>query len=140
MQAQLASWRCRVAGGASRVGWKTGFTSPGAQKPPGLDGTVVGHPPQAPVLGPGPSHSLAGSHLVCAEPEVAIHLGRDVPAGADGEAARAAIGALGAAIELVDIDRPPADLEAIPAAHVFPRAVAFGSPGPPGPRPPRGRH
>jgi len=128
MQAQLASWRRRVAGGASRVGWKIGFNSPAAQKQLGLDGTVVGHLTQATVLAPGTSHSLAGSHLVCAEPEVAIHLGRDVPAGADGEAARAAIGALGAAIELVDIDRPLDDLEAILAANVFHRAVMLGPP------------
>src|SRR3989442_608536 len=89
MHAQLASWRSRVAGGASRVGWKIGFNSPAAQKQLGLDGAVVGHLTQATVLAPGTSHSLAGAHLVCAEPEVAIHVGRDVPAGADGEAARA---------------------------------------------------
>src|SRR5205809_319869 len=96
MQAQLARWRRRIAGGAARVGWKIGFNSPAAQRQLGLDGTVVGHLTQATVLAPGTSHSLAGSHLVSAEPEVAIHLGRDVPAGAGGEAARAAIGALGA--------------------------------------------
>ena len=128
MQAQLASWRSRVAGGAARVGWKIGFNSPAAQRQLGLDGTVVGHLTQATVLAPGTSHSLAGSHLVSAEPEVAIHLGRDVPAGAGGEAARAAIGALGAAIELVDIDRPLDDLEAILAANVFHRAVVLGPP------------
>jgi len=89
---------------------------------------VVGHLTQATVLAPGTSHSLAGSHLVCAEPEVAIHLGRDVPAGADGEAARAAIVALGAAIELVDIDRPLDDLEVILAANIFHRAVVLGPP------------
>ena len=128
MHAQLASWRSRVAGGAARVGWKIGFNSPAAQRQLGLDDTVVGHLTQATVLASGTSHSLAGSHLVCAEPEVAIHLGRDVPAGADAEAARTAIGALGAAIELVDIDRPLDDLEAILAANVFHRAVAFGPP------------
>ena len=128
MQAQLASWRSRVAGGAARVGWKIGFNSPAAQRQLGLDGTVVGHLTQATVLAPGTSHSLAGSHLVGAEPEVAIHLGRDVPAGAGGEAARGAIGALGAAIELVDVDRPLDDLEAILAANVFHRAVALGPP------------
>ena len=127
MQAQLASWRSRVAGGVARVGWKIGFNS-ATQEQLGLDGTVVGHLTQATVVAPGTSHSLAGSHLVCAEPEVAIHLGRDVPAGADGEVARAAIAALGAAIELVDIDRPLDDLEAILAANVFHRAVAFGPP------------
>src|SRR5439155_22274723 len=98
MQAQLARWRRRIAGGAARVGWKIGFNSPAAQRQLGLDGTVVGHLTQATVLAPGTSHSLAGSHLVCAEPEVAIHLGRDVPADARGEAARVASGARGAAI------------------------------------------
>src|SRR5205814_9831617 len=68
MRAQLAGWRSRVAGGAARVGWKIGFNSPAAQQQLGLDGTVVGHLTQATVLAPGTSHSLAGSHLVCAEP------------------------------------------------------------------------
>src|SRR5207245_1228809 len=94
----------------------------------GRYGPVVGARPRAAVLAPGPGRSLAGSPLVCAEPEVAIHLGRDVPAGADGEAARAAIAALGAAIELVDIDRPLDDLETILAANVFHRAVVLGPP------------
>ncbi len=89
---------------------------------------MVGHLTQATVLAPGASHSLAGSHLVCAEPEVAIHVGRDVPAGADGEAARTAIAALGAAIELVDVDRPLDDLEAILAANIFHRAVVLAPP------------
>src|SRR5207253_4098377 len=79
MQAQLARWRRGIAGGAARVGWKIGFNSPAAQRQLGLDGTVVGHLTQTTVLAPGASHSLAGSHLVIAEPEVAIHLGRDVP-------------------------------------------------------------
>src|SRR5207253_9330281 len=127
MQAQLARWRRGIAGGAARVGWKIGFNSPAAQRQLGLDGTVVGHLTQATVLAPGTSHSLAGSHLVCAEPEVAIHLGRDVPAGAGGEAARGAIGALGAAVELVDVDRPLDDLEAILAANIFHRGVMFGT-------------
>jgi len=128
MQAQLARWRRRITGGAARVGWKIGFNSPAAQRQLGLDGTVVGHLTQATVLAPGTSHSLAGSHLVSAEPEVAIHLGRDVPAGAGGDAARAAIAALGAAIELVDIDGPLDDLEAILAANVFHRAAVLGPP------------
>jgi len=128
MQAQLARWRRGIAGGAARVGWKIGFNSPAAQRQLGLDGTVVGHLTQATVLAPGTSHSLAGSRLASAEPEVAVHLGRDVPAGAGGDAARAAIAALGAAIELVDIDRPLDDLEAILAANVFHRAAVLGPP------------
>src|SRR2546428_7927605 len=99
MQAQLAGWRSRVAGGAARVGWKIGFNSPAAQRQLGLDGTVVGHLTQATVLAPGASHSLAGAHLVIAEPEGPIHLGRDVPASAGGAAARAAVAQLGAANE-----------------------------------------
>src|SRR5437899_7779285 len=103
MHAQLASWRSRVAGGASRVGWKIGFNSEAAQKQLGLDGTVVGYLTHATVLAHGTSHSLAGARLVSAEPEVAIHVGRDVPAGGDADAARAAIAALRAAIELVEL-------------------------------------
>src|SRR2546428_11209618 len=100
MQAQLARWRRRIAGGAARVGWKIGFNSPAAQRQLGLDGTVGGHLTQATGLAPGPSHSLARSQLVSAEAEVAVHLRRDVPGGADGGAARAGSAARGAPIEV----------------------------------------
>ena len=43
----------------------------------------------------------------------------------------AAIDGLGVGLELVDLARPPSDLEGIVAANVFHRAVAFGLAAPP---------
>ena len=74
----------------------------------------------------GGSVSVAGWTKAVLEPEVAVHLGSDLPGGAGEDAAREAIGALGAAFELADIDFPPDDPEAILAANVYQRAVVLG--------------
>src|SRR5262245_55682769 len=115
MQGQLARWRAALAHGASRVGWKTGINAPAVQRALGIDDVVLGHLPSATTLLPGATHSLAGGTRVGMEAEVALHVGTDLPGGATPDAARAAVAGLGAAIELVDIDRPFDDLEAIVA-------------------------
>jgi 2-keto-4-pentenoate hydratase len=74
----------------------------------------------------GGAASVAGWTKAVLEPEVAVHLGSDLPGGAGEDAAREAIGALGAAFELADIDFPPDDPEAILAANVYQRAVVLG--------------
>jgi 2-keto-4-pentenoate hydratase len=126
MEAQLGRWRVLVAGGAPRVGWKIGLTDPHVQRHLGLEGPVVGHLTLATTLVPGMSHSLTGATKVGVEPEVAIHLGRDVPPDADRAYCEAAILGLGPALELVDIDGPFDDLERIVARNIFHRGVLFG--------------
>ena len=74
----------------------------------------------------GGSASVTGWTKAVLEPEIAVHLGSDLPGGAGEEAARDAIGALGAAFELADIDFPPDDPEAILVANVYQRAVVLG--------------
>lgn len=76
----------------------------------------------------GGSAPVAGWTKAVLEPEVAVHLGRDLPGGAGEDAARDAIGALGAAFELADIDFPPDDPESILEANVYQRAVVLGPP------------
>jgi len=131
MQAQLARWHATLADGATRIGWKTGINAPAVQRALGIDDVVLGHLTSATALLPGATHSLAGSTRVGMEAEVALHVGTDLPGGATRDAARAAVAGLGAAIELVDIDRPFDDLEAIVAGNVFHRAVTFGAATPP---------
>lgn len=126
MAAQLARRDRLVAAGHARVGWKIGFNTPRAQRALGLDGPVVGHLTLATVVVPGVAHALAGAVRPAVEPEVAVHLGADVPAHADRAAAATAITGLAAALELIDYDRPLDDLETILAANCFHRAVAFG--------------
>ena len=135
MESQLACWRATLARGATRVGWKTGINAPAVQRALGIDDVVLGHLTSATTLPADTSHSLAGGTRIGMEAEIAVHVGADLPGGATPEQARAAVTGLGAAIELVDIDRPFDDLEAIVAGNVFHRAVSFGtaSPPPPGP-------
>jgi 2-keto-4-pentenoate hydratase len=71
----------------------------------------------------GGTASLAGWTKPVAEPEVAVHIGRDV---APGDDAVVAIAALGPAIELADLDRPPEDVEAILAGNIYQRHVVLG--------------
>ena len=130
MEAQLRHWRTLLAGGAARVGWKIGLNDPRVQRHFGLAGCVVGHLTLATALVPRRRHSLAGGTRVGAEPEVAIHLGRDVPPGADRALAGTAIIGLGAALELVDIDGPLDDLEQIVARNTFHRGVLIGPTNP----------
>jgi 2-keto-4-pentenoate hydratase len=126
MEAQLARFHALLAEGVPRVGWKIGFNVPAVQRILGLAGPVVGHLTLATAIVPGEPHSLAGGTRVGVEPEVAIHLGADVPAGASIEAARDAIIGLAPALEVIDVDRPFEDLEALCAGNVFHRAFAMG--------------
>lgn len=130
MEAQLARWRALLGRGVARVGWKIGINDPRMQQQLGLDRPVVGHLTLATTLVPGAPHSLAGGTRVGVEPEVAIHLGRDVPAGAERALAEAAILGLGAALEVIDLDGPLDDLERIVAASSFHRAVLIGPTNP----------
>ena len=135
MEAQLACWRATLAGGAARVGWKTGINAPAVQHALGIDDVVLGHLTSATTLPADASHSLAGGTRIGVEAEVAVHIGADLPDDATPEQVRAAVAGLGAAIELVDIDRPFDDVEAIVAGNVFHRAVSFGTAAPPPPGP-----
>ncbi len=128
MTRQLERRRAVLAAGATRVGWKLGINAVAVQRALGIDGVVLGHLTSATTVPPGASHSLAGGTHVAMEAEVALHLGTDLPGGAGPDAARRAVAGLGAAIELVDLDRPFDDVEAIVAGNVFHRAVAFGAP------------
>jgi 2-keto-4-pentenoate hydratase/GNAT superfamily N-acetyltransferase len=128
---QLARWRAGLAAGTARVGWKIGLNDPAVQRHLALDGSVVGHLVASGVLASGASHALAGGTRVVVEPEVAIAVGADVPAGASRAVATAAIAGLGAALEIVDLTGPFDDLEQMIAGNLFHRGVVFGPPEPP---------
>ena len=70
--------------------------------------------------------SLAGWPKPAAEPRSRSISAEDLPAGADRDAARAAVAALGPAIELADIDGPMEDVEAVLAGDIFNRHVLLG--------------
>ena len=78
------------------------------------------------LLKPGSTLSIAGWTRAVLEPEVAVHLGADVPAGADAAVVRAAISGLGPAVELADFDPDVQDVEGILACDIFHRHVLLG--------------
>jgi 2-keto-4-pentenoate hydratase len=124
-QVQLDVWRSALAGGAERVGWKLGLTTPAAQQEAGIDGPVIGFLTSATTVRYGAHLSLEGVTRAMVEPEVAIEVGEL------GDAV-----ALAAAIEVVDVDAPVSEVERVVAGNIFHRAVLFGDfrPGYPPPR------
>jgi 2-keto-4-pentenoate hydratase len=128
LRAALARREAEVRGGAEPLGWKIGINVPGVQRRLGLEAPVIGSLTSVTELASGAERSVAEMTRPAVEPEVAIHLGGPVAADADPAAAREAIAGLGAAIELVDVDLPFEDVEAIVAGNVFHRGVVFGPP------------
>ena len=123
-QRQLERWRAELAGGAERVGWKIAFNGEGVQQRVGIDSPVVGYMTSNTLLKYGARVSVAGARNMLLEPEISIEVGPTLePA------------ALGAAIEIVDVDSPVDDLEAVVATNLLHRGVLFGG-SRPGARPP----
>lgn len=91
----------------------------------GIDQPLLGHLATATLLESGARVSIGEWGTPLLEPEVAVRLEQAVPPGSSAEEAAAAIGAVGAAIELVDlgaIDK----VEEILAGNIFHRHVLLG--------------
>ena len=130
MRLQLAHRELVLAQGRRHLGWKVGFGSPAAMKRFGTRAPLVGFMTDASLLDSGAVCSLAGWTRAMLEPEIAVHIGRDVAAGADAEQVSGAISGLGAAIELADLDAAVEGVEAILAGDIFHRHVILGPPDP----------
>jgi 2-keto-4-pentenoate hydratase len=116
----------RLLAGARVVGWKVGFGASAAMEKLRIAAPLVGFILDRALLPSGAAVSLAGWHKPVAEPEIAIRIGRDIRADADDATARAAIAALGPAIEVADADGPMDDVEAVLAGDIFQRHVVLG--------------
>jgi 2-keto-4-pentenoate hydratase len=130
MRAQLDARRQWLAAGDTPLGWKVGFGAPAMLKQLDISGPLVGFLTTNARVQSGASISLAGWTKPVAEPEIAVHLGRDVAAGSDRESAMAAIAGISPAIELVDVHTPPQDPERILADNIYQRHVVLGGAGP----------
>jgi 2-keto-4-pentenoate hydratase len=119
----------RLAAGDKCIGWKIAFGAKAVQQGMGINAPLVGFLFAGRALQSGGSASLAGWAKPVAEPEVAVHLGRDLPGGSGEVAAGAAIAKLGPAIELVDIAIPLVDPEPVLAGNIAHRHVVFGPSG-----------
>jgi 2-keto-4-pentenoate hydratase len=130
MQAQAKMRQRRLGGGDRLIGWKVGFGAPALLERFKISGPLVGFLAQGARVQSGGSVSFAGWSKPVLEPEIAVHIGRDVPAGADRATAAAAIAGISPAIEIVDFDEPPDDPERILGHNIYQRHVVLGAPGP----------
>jgi len=126
MLAQLTERRRRIEDGEASLGWKLGMGVPAAMAKLGTDAPLVGYLLAPARVEDGGTVSLDGWGTAKLEPEIAVHMGADLAAGASRADAEAAIAGLGAAIELVDLDPSADDPEAILAADIFQRHVLLG--------------
>ncbi len=126
MAAQLGRWRERVNAGEQPLGWKVGFGAPAAMQKLGIKAPLVGYLTDRALIATGATVSLADWKKPVAEPEIAVHMGRNLSAGADRDTVKAAIAGLGPAIELADVDRPPEDVEHILAGNIYQRGIILG--------------
>ena len=127
MEKQLATRRARIAAGEKPIGWKVGLGAPPAMERLKIKGPLVGFMMEKSIIANAATVSLAGWTKPVAEPEVAVHMGKDLPAGADRAAAIAAIAGIGPAIELADLNPPPDDVEVALAGNIFHRHVILGA-------------
>ena len=126
MATQLDRRRERLSAGERPLGWKVGFGAPAAMQKLGIKAPLIGFLTDHALVASGATVSLAGWSKPVAEPEIAVHMGRNLMAGADRDTARAAIAGLGPAIELADVDRPPDDVERVLAGNIYQRGVIVG--------------
>ncbi|HUG32232.1 MAG TPA: hypothetical protein VMM14_05005, partial [Acidimicrobiia bacterium] len=125
MERLLAQRSDVLESGGRTIGWKLGFGAPAWLEKFELSGPLLGFLPESRSHPPGATVSCEGWVRAVAEPEIAVHIGRDVD---DPSRAAAAVSGLGAAIELADVDSPPDDLEETLAGNIFHRAVILGEP------------
>jgi 2-keto-4-pentenoate hydratase len=126
MERQLASREQLLDAGARPIGWKLGLGTAAAMEQHGTSAPVVGHLTDRGVRETGSDVAIGDWGKPAAEPEIAVHVARDVPPDGERDAVAAAIGGLGVAIELVDLGG--GDLEDILAGDIFHRHVVLGPP------------
>jgi 2-keto-4-pentenoate hydratase len=129
MRSQLAA-RSRLLGeGADHVGWKVGFGSQSSLEAMQIDRPLVGYLTDATIVADGDAVEVIGWARGVVEFEIAVLLGSDLPGGSSVQEARAAVSAVGPAIELADIDLPlePSLVERILAGDIFHKGVSFGA-------------
>lgn len=128
----LARQRARLeqalADGGVQSGWKVGFGSPSGLALLGLDGPVIGHLMVSGAVADGAVVDIAGWTGPVVETEIAAWIAEDVPPGTPASQVGDYVRALGPAIELADVDHPPADVERILAGNIFHRAYLLGTP------------
>lgn len=131
-RAQRALWAEReavLASGARHVGWKIARDFPEVEAVIG-DAPVLGYLTTATQLAAGGAYESRPLERLRAEVELALVLDRPVAPDAGRAEARASIGGIALALEIVDVRRPPDDLEGIVLSNCFHRAFVLHDPVP----------
>ena len=126
MRRQFELRKQQLDAGAKQIGWKVGLGAPAALERCKLTKPVVGFLLDRAQLSSGATVSLKGWTKPVGEIEIAATIARDLPANADDATVRAAIGALGPAIELADLDSAMDDVEGLLARDIWQRHVILG--------------
>lgn len=126
MEKQLAARRARIAAGEKPLGWKVGLGAPPAMQRLGITAPLVGYMMEGSLLPNGARVPVGAWTQPVAEPEIAVTVAADLAGGADRSTTIAAIDSLAPAIELVDLNPPPSDVEAALAGNIFHRHVILG--------------
>jgi 2-keto-4-pentenoate hydratase len=124
--AQLTGRHRRLEDGEESLGWKLGMGVPAAMERLGTSAPLVGYLLRSGLVEDGGTVEVGAWANPRLEPEIAVHMGADLAAGASRADAEAAIRGLGVAIELVDPDPDAADPEDILARNIFQRHVLLG--------------
>jgi 2-keto-4-pentenoate hydratase len=127
MRKQLDARAARINAGAKPLGWKAGFGAPAALEGFKLAGPLSGYMLTEGLVISGARVSLQGWIKPVAEPEVAIWFGKDISSASDLQDNGSAIKGIGPAIELADLDTPPADVAEILAGNIYHRHVILGA-------------
>lgn len=126
MEKQLKLRQDRLSAGEKSIGWKIGFGAPLSMQKLRLERPLIGFLTDKILLPSASTVSVAGWTKPAMEPEVAVHMNKDLQAGADFETTRGAIAAIGPAIEVADVHFVPEDVEEILADNIFNRHVILG--------------
>ena len=126
MATQLDRRRERLFVGEKALGWKLAFGAPAVLERLALAGPLVGFLMERALLASGTTLSLLDWKKPVVEPELAVHIGIDLPGGADRAAAKAAIASLAPAIELADVEHPQKVVEDMLAGNISQRNVILG--------------
>ena len=126
MAAQLRRRRELLNSGHKPLGWKLAFGGPAAMERLRINAPLVGFLTDLALVPSGATLSLSGWTKPAAEPEITVHFGKDLPAGADRDMTIAAIAGLGPAIEVADVDHSSDDVEGTLACNIYQRHVILG--------------
>ena len=130
MNLQMARRRTALDAGAGHLGWRVGLGGPASLDMMETSGPLVGFLTDSTLIDSGATVSISNWTKAVIEFEIAAYLGSDLTAGCTAQEARAAISAIGPAIELADIDAliEAPGLTELLERDLFHRAVVLESP------------